>query len=169
MPRLSTLKRRSFARNEECSASASNPGGFCHFLSERRSGAQAVGNAGLPPVPHAKETHLKHVLVIGETKGFQHDSISSAMAAIFNMAKRAGCGTPKCERTQSFSPRRNSREQCEESELLRCSCFASTTGELAMDDSQKADMLSFIKDDARDSSAFTQRSIRTTPGPNTAR
>ena len=43
-----------------------------------------------PPVPHAKTIHLKHVLVIGETKGFEHDSVPAAMAAIYNMGKESG-------------------------------------------------------------------------------
>ncbi len=43
-----------------------------------------------PPPPHAKPIHLKHILVIGQTKGFEHDSISVAMAAVFNMGKESG-------------------------------------------------------------------------------
>ena len=37
---------------------------------------QAEENFEMPPPPHAKEIHLKHVLVIGQTKGFEHDSVS---------------------------------------------------------------------------------------------
>ncbi len=33
---------------------------------------------GLPASPHAIQVQLKHVLVIGETKGFEHDSVSAA-------------------------------------------------------------------------------------------
>ena len=33
-----------------------------------------------PPPPPAKQIHLKHVLVVGQTKGFEHDSVSAAMA-----------------------------------------------------------------------------------------
>src|SRR5450755_1903959 len=52
--------------------------------------SQSAEHASLPPVPHAKQIHLKHVLVIGQTKGFEHDSISAAMAAIYNMGKESG-------------------------------------------------------------------------------
>ena len=51
---------------------------------------QTAGGATLPPAPHAKTIHLKHVLVIGETKGFEHDSISAAMAAVFAMGQESG-------------------------------------------------------------------------------
>ena len=39
---------------------------------------QSKSNPLVAPPPHAKQIHLKHVLVIGETKGFEHDSVSDA-------------------------------------------------------------------------------------------
>src|ERR1035441_4562792 len=59
-------------------------------LEGNRTWAQSTGGNAMPPPPHAKEIHLKHVLVIGETKGFEHDSISDAMAAVYNMGKESG-------------------------------------------------------------------------------
>ncbi len=44
----------------------------------------------LPPPPHSDAVHRKHVLVIGETKGWEHDSISAAMDAIYTMGKTSG-------------------------------------------------------------------------------
>ena len=55
-----------------------------------RSQAQPAPDGATPPAPHAKQIHLKHVLVIAQTKGFEHDSISSAMAAVYNMGKQSG-------------------------------------------------------------------------------
>ena len=52
--------------------------------------AQVASRDQLPPPPHAKQIHLKHVLVIGQTKGFEHDSVSAAMAAIYNMGQESG-------------------------------------------------------------------------------
>ena len=52
--------------------------------------AQSAANPLIPPAPHGKQIHLKHVLVIGQTKGFEHDSIPAAMAAIYNMGKESG-------------------------------------------------------------------------------
>jgi hypothetical protein len=124
--------------------------GFAIFCQSGGAGAQAVGNAGLPPVPHAKETHLKHVLVIGETKGFQHDSISSAMAAIFNMGKESGLwDTEMRTDTELLTKKEFKGNNAKNLNYFDVLVFASTTGELAMDDSQKADMLSFIKDDGK--------------------
>src|SRR5271168_723212 len=47
-------------------------------------------NPLIPPAPRAKTIHLKHVLVIGETKGFEHDSIPDAMGAVYNMGRESG-------------------------------------------------------------------------------
>jgi uncharacterized protein len=43
---------------------------------------QLPQNPLLPPTPHAKQIHLQQVLVIGQTKGFEHESVSAAMVAI---------------------------------------------------------------------------------------
>ena len=51
--------------------------------------AQTAGSP-LPPAPHAKEVRMKHVLVIGQTKDWEHDSVSATMAAIYNMGKESG-------------------------------------------------------------------------------
>ncbi|MGA8108044.1 MAG: ThuA domain-containing protein, partial [Acidobacteriaceae bacterium] len=42
------------------------------------------------PPPHADTVHRKHVLVIGETKGFEHDSVTDAMVAVYEMGKETG-------------------------------------------------------------------------------
>ncbi len=115
-----------------------------------QSHAQAAGNTGVAPPPHAKETHLKHVLVIGETKGFQHDSISSAMAAIYNMGKESGLwDTEMRTDTELLTKKEFKGNNAKNLNYFDVLVFASTTGELDMDDSQKADMLSFIKDDGK--------------------
>ena len=64
--------------------------GLVIFGQSNSSQGQSAGSAATPPPPHGKEIHLKHVLVVSQTKGFQHDSISAAMAAIYNMGKESG-------------------------------------------------------------------------------
>jgi uncharacterized protein len=109
-----------------------------------RTSAQSAGDALVPPSPHVKQVHLKHVLVIAQTKGFEHDSISAAMAAIYSMGKESGLWDTEM-RTDTDLGRRNAKN-LNNFDLL---VFASTTGELEMDDSQKADMMSFIHDDGK--------------------
>ena len=51
---------------------------------------QPAVNPSVAPPPHAKQVHLKHILVISQTKGFEHDSISDGMVAIYSMGRDSG-------------------------------------------------------------------------------
>jgi uncharacterized protein len=103
-----------------------------------------------PPPPHVKQVHLKHVLVIGETRGFEHDSISAAMAAIYNMGKESGLWDTELRTdTELLTKKDLGKRNAKNLDYFDLIVFASTTGELDMDDSQKKDMMSFIHDDGK--------------------
>ncbi|MGI8959096.1 MAG: ThuA domain-containing protein [Bryobacteraceae bacterium] len=96
---------------------------------------------------------MKHILVIGETKGWEHDSISDAMANIWKM----GHDTKLWEATLRTDTELITKKNINQIKNLNVKnlsyfdalVFASTTAELDMDDSQKHDMMSFIKDDGK--------------------
>src|SRR5882762_11927243 len=46
--------------------------------------------AARPAPSRDKQVHLKHILVIGQVKGFEHDSVSDGMVAIYNMGRDSG-------------------------------------------------------------------------------
>lgn len=102
-----------------------------------------------PPVPHAKTIHLKHVLVIGQTKGFEHDSVPDAMAAIYNMGQESGLWDTTIRTDTELLTKKKLDKNAKNLDYFDAIVFASTTGELDMDDSQKADMMSFIKEDGK--------------------
>jgi type 1 glutamine amidotransferase len=102
-----------------------------------------------PPVPHAKEIRLKHVLVISQTKGFEHDSISAAQAAIYDMGKETGLWDTTLRTDTELITKKDLGRNAKNLNYFDVLIFASTTGELDLDDSQKQDMLSFIKDDGK--------------------
>jgi type 1 glutamine amidotransferase len=110
---------------------------------------QSTSNDTLPPVPHAKQIHLKHVLVIGQTKGYEHDSISAAMATVYNMGKESGLWDTMIRTDTELLTKKDLGRNAKNLNYFDLIVFASTTSELDMDDSQKADMLSFIKDDGK--------------------
>jgi type 1 glutamine amidotransferase len=115
-----------------------------------RAQAQAVGKDDLQPAPHAKQIHLKHVLVIGQTKGFEHDSVSAAMATVYNLGKESGLwDTMLRTDTELLTKKEFKGNNAKNLNYFDLIVFASTTSELDMDDSQKADMLSFIHDDGK--------------------
>src|ERR1700751_4709255 len=109
----------------------------CSFLVAPMLGALSVANAQSAP-PSAKQIHLKHVLVIGQTKGFEHDSISPAMDAIFQMGKQSGLwDTMLRTDTELLTKKKMPANNAKNLDYFDCIVFASTTGELEMDDGQK--------------------------------
>jgi type 1 glutamine amidotransferase len=103
----------------------------------------------VPPPPHVKQIHLKHVLVIGETKGFEHDSVSDAMAAIYKMGHDSGLWDTTMRTDTELLTKKDLGRNAKNLNYFDVLVFASTTGELDMDTSQKADMMSFIKEDGK--------------------
>jgi type 1 glutamine amidotransferase len=92
---------------------------------------------------------MAHVLVVSQTKGFEHDSIPDAMANIWRM----GHDTRLWEttlRTDTENITKTKKEGNFKSlDYFDVLIFASTTGELDLTDAQKHDMMSFIKDDGK--------------------
>jgi type 1 glutamine amidotransferase len=112
--------------------------------------SQAANREGMPQPPKEKRVHLKHVLVIGQTKGFEHDSVSAAMASIYNMGKESGLWDTMLRTDTELLTKKNlAMRNGKNLNYFDLIVFTSTTGELDMDDSQKADMLSFIHDDGK--------------------
>ncbi len=114
-----------------------------------RTRAQSASSGALPPPPHAKEIHLKHVLVISQTKGWEHDSIPATMAAIYNMGKESGLWDTTLRTDTKLITKKDLQANAKNLNYFDVLVFASTTGELDLDDSQKQDMLSFIKEDGK--------------------
>jgi hypothetical protein len=108
----------------------------------------AVSPSVAPP-PHAKQIHLKHVLVIGQTKGWEHDSISAGMVAIYEMGRDSGLWDAMLRTDVGPITKKKLEKNAKNLDYFDAIVFVSTTGELDLDDSQKKDMLSFIHDDGK--------------------
>jgi hypothetical protein len=119
------------------------------FLAVTGLRAQSAPPTQTPPIPHAKQIHLKHVLVIGQTKGFEHDSVPDAMAAIYNMGKQTGLWDTTFRTDTELITKKPLGNNAKNLDYFDVLIFASTTGELTLDESQKADMLSFIHEDGK--------------------
>jgi type 1 glutamine amidotransferase len=103
----------------------------------------------VPPPPHAQTIHLKHILVVSQTKGWQHDSIPDAMAAIYNMGRDSGLWDVTLRTDTELLTKKALEKNGKNLDYFDALVFVSTTGELDMDDAQKKDMLSFIRDDGK--------------------
>lgn len=114
-------------------------------------GAQdpAAAGSSVPPPPHEKQVRLKHLLVIGQTKGFEHDSISDGMVAIYSMGRDSGLWDAVLRTDVELITKKNLGRNAKDLGYFDAVVFVSTTGELDLDDGQKKDMMSFIKDDGK--------------------
>ncbi len=109
----------------------------------------AGGPRLVAPAPHAKQTHLKHVLVIGQTKGWEHDSVSAAMVAIYEMGHETGLWDTMIRTDTELLTKKPLKVNGKNLDYFDVLVFASTTGELDLDDSQKKDVMDFIKTDGK--------------------
>jgi len=103
-----------------------------------------------PPAVKMPPGRMAQVLVISQTKGFEHDSIPDAMSNIWRM----GHDTKLWEATLRTDTELITKKDIKERNVKNLNyfdalIFASTTGELDLTDDQKSDMMSFIKDDGK--------------------
>lgn len=104
----------------------------------------------VPPPPHEKKIYLKHILVIGQTKGWEHDSVTDGMVAIYNMGHESGLWEAILRTDTELITKKNlGGRNTKNLDYFDALVFVSTTGEMDLDDSQKKDMMSFIKDDGK--------------------
>jgi len=103
--------------------------------------ALAGALAAQPPKP-------KRLLVIGEVKGFQHDSVSPAMATMWKLGKETGLWETYIKTDTQLITKKKLTGNAKNLDYFDA-VFFYTTGELPLDDSQKADLISFVRDDGK--------------------
>ena len=93
---------------------------------------------------------MAHVLVVSQTKGFEHDSVPDAMANIWRMGHDTKLWDTTLRTDTELITKKNIKERNMKTlNYFDALIFASTTGELDLTDDQKADMMSFIKEDGK--------------------
>jgi uncharacterized protein len=111
--------------------------------------AQSSADTALPRSPHTKQIHLKHILVIGQSRRYEHDSISDAMATIYNLGRESGLWDTEFRTDTELLTKKDLGRIAKNLNYFDLLVFASTTGELDLDAGQKADILSFVHDDGK--------------------
>lgn len=93
---------------------------------------------------------MAHILVVGQTEGFEHDSVPDAMANIWRMGHdtRLWEATLRTD-TENITKKTEKKGNFKNLNYFDALIFASTTGELTLTEDQKQDMLSFVKDDGK--------------------
>ena len=100
-----------------------------------------------PPRAFAQEKK-RNLLVIGQSKGYQHDSISTAMATLYNLGRSSGQWDTFFRTDCTAITKKPLKWGAKNLDAFDAVAFF-TDGDLDMDDSQKADLLSFVRDDGK--------------------
>ena len=90
----------------------------------------------------------KRILAIGETKGYQHDSVSTALGMLWKMGKETGLWETYIKTDTQLITKKKLEGNAKNLDYFDAVYFY-TTGELPLDDQQKADLLSFVHDDGK--------------------
>jgi type 1 glutamine amidotransferase len=90
----------------------------------------------------------KHLLVIGEEKGYRHEAVSHAMATLERMGKETGLWDTTL-RTDTEVLTKNKLEYNAKNLNDFDAVLFYTGGDLEMDAQQKADFISFVHDDGK--------------------
>ncbi len=90
----------------------------------------------------------KKVLAIGAVAGFQHDATSHGLATLERLGKQTGLWDTYIRTDTQLLTKKKLDKNAKNLDYFDAVAFY-TTGELPMDDQQKADLMSFIKDDGK--------------------
>ena len=115
-------------------AQAPNPGG--------RGGRGAANPPSAPPFK-------KRILIIGAARGFEHDSITDAMATLWKMGRETGMWEAYLRTDYELITKKDIGRNAKNLTQFDALVFASSTGEMALADDQKKDLLSYVHDDGK--------------------
>ncbi len=91
----------------------------------------------------------KHnLLFIGQAKGYQHEAISTAMATLYNLGRSTGLWNTYLRTDCTAITKKPLKWEAKNLDAFDAVVFF-TDGDLDMDASQKADLLSFVRDDGK--------------------
>ncbi len=96
----------------------------------------------------AQTPKKKRLLCIGEVKGFEHDSVSHALATIERLGNESGLWETYIRTDGELITKKKLGNNAKNLDYFDAVLFY-TTGELDMDDQQKKDLLSFVHDDGK--------------------
>jgi type 1 glutamine amidotransferase len=90
----------------------------------------------------------RKLLFIGQSKGYQHDSVSTAMATLYNLGRSTAIWDTYFRTDCTAITKKKLKWGAKNLDAFDAAVFF-TDGDLDMDESQKADLLSFIRDDGK--------------------
>lgn len=105
-----------------------------------------VALAAQQPAP---STSKKTILILGATRGWQHDSITDAMVTIRNMGKESGLWDSYIRTDYAWLTKGDTGPNGKNLTKFDALVFVNTTGEMELSDAQKKDLLAFVHDEGK--------------------
>jgi type 1 glutamine amidotransferase len=97
-----------------------------------------------PPAP------IKHVLVLGMTRGYHHGSTSNGLAMFWNLGKESGVWDTEIRTDMEWvTKKENYRGEGHSLAFFDAIVLVNCTGSWKLDDEQKEALLSFVRDDGK--------------------
>src|SRR5262245_30025369 len=94
------------------------------------------------------EKPKRNLLFVGQAKGYQHEAISSAMATFYNLGSRSALWNTMLRTDCTAITKKPLKWEAKNLNAFDVIVFF-TDGDLDMDESQKVDLLSFVRDDGK--------------------
>src|SRR5437773_151946 len=108
----------------------------------------ALATFFLPLLAQTAEKPKRNLLFIGQAKGYQHEAISTAMATLYNLGRGSGQWNTVLRTDCTAITKKPLKWEAKNLDAFDAIVFF-TDGDLDMDASQKADLLSFVRDDGK--------------------
>ena len=112
----------------------------------------AAPAAGAQPAPQRYQPPAngrKRILVVAQTMGWHHDSISDALAVLVKMGLDSNLYDAEIRTDVEWLTKKRLNPMRKNLVQYDAIVFCSTTGELPLSDEQKADFLSFVRDEGK--------------------
>jgi len=90
----------------------------------------------------------RNLLFIGQAKGYQHEAISTAMSTLYNLGRSSGLWNTMLRTDCTAITKKPLKWEAKNLDAYDAIVFF-TDGDLDMEASQKADLLSFVRDDGK--------------------
>src|SRR4051794_40883064 len=97
-------------------------------------------------LPASAQVKRKRVLAIGDVKGYQHDSVSHALASFERWGKETDLWDTYIRTDTQLITKKKLDSNAKNLDTFDAVIFY-TTGELPLDDEQKAALLSFVREE----------------------
>jgi type 1 glutamine amidotransferase len=105
--------------------------------------------AAAQPARRPPAASRKRVLVVGATGGWQHDSVTDSMVTVYQLGRDSGLWEAMLRTDYQLITKKPLQANGKNLAHFDAIVFASSTGEMVLDDEQKAALLSFVRDEGK--------------------